>query len=253
MFQGVYGAAVRSALFHARIDPPRMFGRSRPVAFNPYGRRRSRWRLPRWLVLLLLGAAAGVAGVIVAQERYLPPRLSADASVKLRSSFETAEAERLRLKGELAATTQQLEATRAERKALTDELGTSRASVGQLRDDVSSVVASLPPDPRGGGVEVRAGRFTAKAGMLSYDVVLTRERAAGKPMAGVMQLVVAGEGARGADTSASLKPVALSIGSHQVVRGSLPLPEGFRPRQATIQVLDRSGGKLLGMRVILVR
>ena len=230
-----------------------MLGRSRPIPFNPYGRRRSGFRLPRWLVLLLLGVAAGVAGVIVVQERYLPPRLSADASVKLSAAFDQADADRLRLKGELAETTKRLETTRAERQALTDELAASRATTTQLRDDVASVVAQLPPDPRGGSVEVRAGRLGVKAGQLLYDVVLTRERAAGKPMAGVLQLVVTGEGARGADSSVPLKPIVLSIGNHLVVRGSVPLPEGLRPRQATIQVLDRAGGKLLGMRVILVR
>ena len=230
-----------------------MLGRSRPIPFNPYGRRRSGFRLPRWLVLLSIGVGAGVAGVIVVQERYLPPRLSAAESVKLTESFNQADADRLRLKAELAETAKLLEATRAERQALADELATSRVTTTQLRDDVSSVVASLPPDPRGGSVEVRAGRFSVKAGLLAYDLVLTRERAAGKPMAGVLQLVVAGEGARGADTSVPLKPIVLLIGSHQVVRGSVPLPEGLRPRQATIQVLDRAGGKLLGMRVILVR
>jgi hypothetical protein len=230
-----------------------MLGRSRPIPFNPYGRRRSGFRLPRWLVLLLIGVAAGVAGVIVVQERYLPPRLSADASVKLSSSFNQADADRLRLKGELAETTKQLETTRAERQALTEELAASRAATTQLRDDVSSVVAALPPDPRGGSVEVRAGRLGVKAGQLIYDLVLTRERASGKLLPGVLQLVVVGEGARGADTSVPLKPIVLAIGSHLVVRGSVPLPDGLRPRQATIQVLDRAGGKLLGMRVILVR
>ena len=230
-----------------------MLGRSRPIPFNPYGRRRSGFRLPRWLVLLLIGVAAGVAGVIVVQERYLPPRLSAAESVTLTDSFNRADADRLRLNGELAETKKQLESTRVERQALTDELASNRAITTQLRDDVSSVVASLPPDPRGGSVEVRAGRFSVKAGQLAYDMVLTRERAAGKPMPVVLQLVVAGEGARGADTSVPLKPIALSIGSQLVVRGSVPLPEGLRPRQATIQVLDRAGGKLLGMRVILIR
>ncbi|MEO8806879.1 MAG: hypothetical protein ABI433_12425 [Burkholderiaceae bacterium] len=230
-----------------------MLGRSRPIPFNPYGRRRSGFRLPRWLVLLLLGVAAGVAGVIVVQERYLPPRLSADASVKLTAAFDQADADRLRLKGELAETAKRLETTRAERQALTDELAASRATTTQLRDDVSSVVAALPPDPRGGSVEVRAGRLSVKSGQLAYDVVLTREHAAGKPMAGVLQLIAAGEGARGADTAVPLKPITLSIGSQLVVRGSLPLPDGLRPRQATIQVLDRVGGKLLGMRVILVK
>lgn len=231
-----------------------MLGRSRPIPFNPYGRRRSGFRLPRWLVLLLLGTAAGGAGVIVVQERYLPPRLSAPASVKLSAAFEQAEAERLRLKAELEATAKRLDSSLAEKKQLSDDLAASRASTTQLREDLSSVVAALPPDPRGGGgVEVRAGRFAVKAGSLAYDVVLSRDRGTGKPMAGVMQLIVLGEGARGADVSVPLKPIALSIGSHQVVRGAVPLPDGVRPRQATIQVLDRVGGRLLGMRVILVK
>lgn len=231
-----------------------MFGRSRPIPFNPYGRRRSGLRLPRWLVLLLIGTAAGVAGVIVVQERYLPPRLSAAASVKLTAAFDQAEADRLRLKTELDSTAKRLESSVAKNKELSDDLAASRASTTQLRDDVSSVIEALPPDPRGGaGVEVRAARFSAKAGSLAYDVVLSRDRASGKPLAGVMQLIVAGEGTRGADMSVPLKPITLSIGSHQVVRGNVPLPDGLRPRQATIQVLDRAGGKLLGMRVILVK
>ena len=230
-----------------------MFGQSKPVAFERYGRRRSRWRLPRWLVLLLGGIVIGAAGVVGVQERYLPPRLSADASTKLRGAFDEADAERLRLKGELGETTKRAATALADKKGLADELAASRASAERSRDDVTSVVASMPPDPRGGGVEVRAGRFAAKAGLLVYDIVLSRERAAGKPMAGVMQLVVTGDSARSAQTTVTLKPVALSIGSHEVVRGSLPLPEGFKPRQTTIQVLDRAGGKLLGMRVMLVK
>ena len=229
-----------------------MFGRSRPVIFDPYGRRR-RAGPPRWLVLLVLGFALGAIAVLVVQERYLPPRLSADASVKLSSSFEQAQAERERLKGELAQTTQRLATALADKKGLVDALAASRASTERLRDEVSSVVASLPPDPRGGGVEVRAARFTVTSGQLAYDVVLTRERSAGKPLAGVMQLVVAGTSARGADTAVTLSPVALSLGSQQIVRGSLPLPEGFRPRQTTVQVLDRVGGKSLGLRVMLVK
>jgi hypothetical protein len=230
-----------------------MFAKSKPVAFQSYERRRSRRRLPRWALLLLIGIAIGAAGVVVVQERYLPPRLSADASVKLRSAFEEADAERLRLKGELGEIKKSIETALADKKSVADELAASRVTAERLRDDVASVVASLPPDPRGGVVEVRAGQFTAKDGMLAYDVVLTRERAGGKPMAGVMQLVVTGESARGAESTVTLKPVTLSVGSYEIVRGNLPLPEGFRPRQTTIQVLDRVAGKPLGMRVMLVR
>jgi hypothetical protein len=230
-----------------------MFGQSKPIAFEPYGRRRSRWRLPRWLVLLLSGIAIGAGGVVVVQERYLPPRLSANASVKLRSAFEEADAERVRLKGELGEIARRLDTALAEKKGVAGELAASRVTAERLRDDLASVVASLPPDPRGGGVEVRAGQFTAKGGMLAYDVVLTRERTGGKPMAAVMQLIVVGQSARGSKSTVTLKPVTLSVGNYEIVRGNLPLPEGFKPRQTTIQVLDRVAGKPLGMRVILVR
>jgi hypothetical protein len=224
----------------------------KPVAFNPYGRRRAAWRPPRWLVLLLGGIAIGAGGVVFIQERYLPVRLSSDASAKLRSAYEQADADRVRLKRELDVATQRLDTALADKKKLGDEVAANSATQEQLRADLASVVAALPPDPRGGGVEVRAGRFSVKGGNLEYDVVLTRERG-GKPLAGVMQLVVSGESAEGTETSVNLKPVPLSIGSHEVVRGSLPLPPGFRPKQTTVQVADRAANRALGMRVLLVK
>jgi hypothetical protein len=229
-----------------------MFGNSRPVVFKSYARRRSSWRLPRWFVLLLSGIAIGAACVVVVQERYLPPRLSADASERLNRALEESDAERLKLRSGLGQVTKRLESALADRKGLADDLAASRAAAERLRDDVASAVASLPPDPRGGAVEVRAGRFTAKAGMLAYEVVLTRQHATAKPWVGVMQLVMNGESAQGAAATVTLNAVPLSFSSHEIVRGSLPLPEGFRPRRATIQVLDRAAAKPLGMRVMLV-
>ena len=230
-----------------------MFGRSRPVIFEPYGKRRSRRSIPRWLVLLLSGIAIGAGGLVLVQERYLRPRLSADASAQLRASFEQADAERLRLKSELGDTAKRLEAALNDKTRLADELSASRATTEHLRELASAVVASLPPDPRGGAVEVRAARFTAERGALAYDVVLTRERAGGKPLTGVMQFVVTGASARGADSTATLPPVPVSVANYESVRGSVPLPDGFKPRQTTINVLDRVGGKLLGRRVINVK
>ena len=111
----------------------------------------------------------------------------------------------------------------------------------------------MPPDPRGGSVEVRAGQFSAREGALDYQVVLLREGDARKPLAGVLQLTVAGESAGGAPATLALQPIALTLGNHEVMRGSLPLPDGFKPRQTTVQVLDRAAGKPLGMRVLRVR
>jgi len=223
------------------------------VLFDPRGSRRSRWRVPRWLVLLLCGTLAGAAAVIAVQQRYLPPRLSATESTALRQAFEQANGERQQLKAELAQTQQRLQQAQDQKAAAVEALAGSRTLAERLREDLAAVVQSLPPDPRGGSVEVRAGQFNARDGALDYQVVLLREGSARKPLAGVLQFTVAGESARGAPATLALQPIALSMGSHEVMRGSVPLPDGFKPRQTTVQVLDRAAGKALGMRVLMVR
>jgi hypothetical protein len=230
-----------------------MLGRPKPVIFDPYGSRRAKRRVPRWLVLLLVGIAIGAGGVVLIQERYLPPRLSAAASVQLRQSYEQAERERQRLSAELATTGKQLQAALGEKKGVLDELGATRQATDRLRQENAALVESLPPDPRGGTVEVRAARFSVEAGALAYDVVLSRARAGAKPLTGVMQLAVAGESDKGTASTVTLKPVAISVGNYESLRGSVPLPDGFKPRQTTVSVLDRVDGKLLGMRVMYVK
>lgn len=228
-----------------------MFGSSKPIPFEPYGRRRSRFGMPRWLVLLLLGVVLGAGGVLYVQERHLPPRLSTEASAQLRGSFERADAERQRLQAELAAVAERLRRTLDDNKRLAADVEGRGETVQRLRHDIAALVASLPPDPRNAPVAVRAARFEVQGDTLAYNVVLSRDRAGANPFGGVMQLVVAGASGRAGDTVAPA-PVPVSVGAYDTVRGSLPLPQGFKPRQTTIQVLDKVGGKLMGMRVINV-
>ena len=230
-----------------------MFGSSKPVVLERYGSRRHRRRPPRWLVLALGAMAVGAGGVVLVQERYLPPRLSANDSARLREAFERADADRSRRKDELGQTSKQLEAALTQKDGLNAELAISRATAEHLRDDAVAVVGMMPPGSPGGSVTVRAGQFAAKGGMLLYTVVLTRDRASGKPVSSLMKLIVSGQSARGVETSAALTPVAVSIDRQEIVRGSLPLPDGFRPRETAIQLQDRATGRLLGKRVMLLQ
>ena len=200
---------------------------------------------------MVLGIGLGAAGVLYVQERHLPPRLSAADSTRLRQSFERADGERQRLQGELASTEDRLRATLDENKRLAAEVGARGETVQRLRQDIASLVASLPPDPRNAPVAVRAARFEVQGDTLAYNVVLSREHAGKNPFAGVLQLVVAGASGRASET-VTLAPVPISIGLYDTVRGTLPLPQGFTPRQTTINVLDKVGGKLVGMRVMNV-
>jgi len=114
-------------------------------------------------------------------------------------------------------------------------------------------VVSSGSDSSGGSVAVRGGDVSVRGGKLEWELVLSRAAAPGSaPLAGVLQLAVSGQTARDVEGRVALAPVPLKLGAHEVLRGSAALPEGFRPRQTTIQVLDRPGGSQLGMRVLLV-
>lgn len=225
----------------------------RPVAFDPYRARRKGPGVPRWLVLLSAGVLAGAGGLLFVQHRYLPPRLSAEESARLKSSYEQAAAERERLQQALADTTHRLETSEAERKRLAQQADASREISERLRNELSTLIATLPPDPRGGAVQVRAARFSAEGGKLLYDVMLSRERATSQPLNAVMQLVVAGATKRGPQTRVDLEPVTLSMNSFQSLKGHAALPDGFAAREAIVRVLDQPNGKLLGMRVMAVK
>ena len=200
----------------------------------------------------MLGLMLGVAAVVAVQQRLLPPRLSAAASAELQRQLVAADAERQGLRTALADARQRLQATLVQKQAGAEELATSLATTARLHQDLTALVTTLPPDPRGGAVAVRAGRFMVNGSELQYDLVLTRERAAGKPMPGTLQLRVAGESEAGVQSVVTAKAVPLLLGSHAVLHGSLPLPAGFKPRQTTIQVFDQPAGKAVGMRVLAV-
>ncbi|MEO7852000.1 MAG: hypothetical protein ABIR94_07050 [Rubrivivax sp.] len=229
-----------------------MFGSSRPVVIDRYRSRRSGAGLPRWLWLLLFGIAVGAGAVLFVQQRYLPPRLSAAESTALRGSLEQAESEREQLRGNLAEATRQRVAAQADNTNLKAALDTSRADAKSLREAALILVDQLPPDPRGSTVGVRAANFDATGGLLNYDVVLTREGTQDKPLSATVRFVVAGTGAQGTQRSAELPPLTVSIGRFASVRGSLALPENFKPRQTTVNVTD-ANGQLLGKRVLYVK
>ncbi|HSW04718.1 hypothetical protein [Aquabacterium sp.] len=229
-----------------------MFGSRKAIVFDPYRGRRRR-SVPTWLLLLVLGIALGIAAVVTVQHKLLPPRLSADDSQALRESFAKADAERERLLHERDRLQQQLDKTNAEARQRDTALGAAQSAAERARAGLVALLAILPPDPRAAqnAVEVRIGRFTARRGSLDYEVVLTRRKAA-KPLAGVMQIVVAGVSAGGKPTTLTMEPVILSVEGHEILSGSMRLPDDFTPRRTTVQVLDRPAGRSLGMRVLNV-
>lgn len=241
-----------------------LFGRNKPVVFDRYGSsRRSGFPIPRWLLILMLGIVLGAGGLSYVERNVLPPRLTPAESQELLARATRLETDLKRLQGELDRTTaeartaaqtaaREIASTRAENAKLSTELATARASVAPLQRDIELFNAILPPDPRGSAVAVRAASFASNAGKLGYHVLLTRDTKDGKTFEGVMELVVTG--ARGSrDDTVTLDPVPVTLERYRHVQGELALPAGFDGRQVTVRVLDRAGGRLIGMRVLYVR
>mgnify|MGYP001203521107 CR=1 FL=1 len=227
-----------------------MFGRSRPVVFDPYRRQRRRRRLPAWLWTLLLGLVAGAVGTVVAQQRWLPERLSAADSAQLRSALLEARAGRDRLQRELQAAGGERDAARTELQTLQRSHDTLAARVADWDEDLAFLVDALPPDPREGTVEVRAVRAVVRGGVLHYALALSHD---GRPIDGVLTLAAEGRSADGRAQRLELPPVDLRIAARHVERGEARLPPGFVPAQLTARIAERPGGRRLGMRVVLVR
>jgi hypothetical protein len=232
-----------------------MLRRSRPVSFKPvpYQRARSPFRVPGWLITLLIGAALGVGGVLYVQQRYLPPTLSAEESQRLIAELADANQQRQRLAADLEQTVGQLQAARSELATAGSELTSARERVARLQQDASQFFEALAPDPRGGPIGIRSARFEAADSRLSYNILFTDDRSPQQAFRGVMQLVVAGRRGSGGEDTVTIDPVPLSVDAHQHLQGSAVLPTGFVPTQATIRVLDREGGPQLSMRVYNVR
>lgn len=231
-----------------------LFRRSGPVVFEPYGyRKRRSWGIPRWLVLLLVGIAIGAGGLLYVQEEYLPQRLSPAESQRLQAQVGELDGERQQLRASLEETTRRLQASEAEMQRLSGELAAERELTQKLRHDIALFEEVLPPDPRDGAIGVRAARFQNDDGKLAYHVLLTRDAQGSKPFRGVMELVVSGSRAGGANATVTLDPIDVTLVSYEHLQGALPLPEGFTARQTTVRVLDRPNGRLQGMRVINVR
>jgi len=229
-----------------------MFGRSKPVVFDPYRGRRKRSGPPAWMWWLTAGLALGAIGVVVAQQRWLPPRLSATESAQLRESYAQADADRSRLQADLTGARRQLEQAGAERDSARQERDALASRVASFDRDLAFVVEALPPDPRSGTVAVRAARLATHQGSLQYALALSHGRPGGRPITAVLRLAVTGTTSSGSETQVDLQPVDLTLAPQHVASGQVPLPAGFTPRQATVRVVDGNGATL-GLRVLIVR
>lgn len=198
----------------------------------------------------MLGLVAGSAGIVVAQQRWLPERLSAQESARLRVSVQQLEAERDRLRGELAAAAGERDAVQAEQESLQRERDALKARAAAWDEDLGFLIDVLPADPRDGVVAVRGARALLRDGVLHYGLAMSHE---GRPVDGVLTLTAEGRSRDGRSQRVELAAANLRVAGRHIERGEAALPAGFVPEQVTLRIVERAGGRSLGMRVVRVR
>jgi len=233
-----------------------MFGHSKRSVFKPSvyetsTRRRGR-RVPRWLVILLLGVILGAAGLLFLQTSYGPQRLSVLESQQLTNKVDTLKQDQQRLQSELNATAHDLALTREARAALSVELTQAKSSIAPLQEDIAHFAAVMPADPRGGPIGVNAGIFTRQNGQLGYHVLLMQDEPANQAFTGTLTMAVEGRYANGRTQTLTLDALEVSLTRYQHFKGLVALPDGFTPLRVTVRVLD-AADRQRAMRILIVR
>jgi hypothetical protein len=219
-----------------------MFGTSKSRVFKPipFGASRRRKQVPAW--------ALGASGLYFAQEKLLPARLSFPESQEMKAQLEQATKARDTMAAQLAQANTQLTSAQDERSVATARMNTALGQVDPLKKDLDLFLKTLPPDPRGNALAIRAGMFSTAAGKLNYHVLFTRAKADGPEFRGMVQLVVAGNRG-GRENSIELPAQPFALDAYQHVSGALALPEGFTPREVSVKVLRSAGGAMESLRV----
>lgn len=227
-----------------------MFGRSRPKAFKPYplGATKPRRRVPRWLVWLVVGVVLGAGSLLYVQQEYMPARLSVGESERLTMQASQLSEALAQAQAQLEQSNAQLAVQQAQSEDLAGRLTKAQTALKPLQDDLALLQEVLPADPRGGDMQIRAGRFYNENGALSYHLVVTREDAS-QPFKGAVQFTVEGRYPNGRTATVNLDPITQELGEYQNVQGTVALPDGMQARQITTRITS-DDGRVQAMRVI---
>lgn len=231
-----------------------MFGRSQRAVFKPsvYQPGQRTRRLPRWLVLLLVGIALGAGGVLFLQTNYGPQRLTVEQSESLHTDLSASNLERQRLQTQLEEATQQRDANKAGHEKLTTELADARARIDTLNKELVLFQDAMPPDPRGGNLGIRSASFKRGTGQLGYQVLIMREEPSGAPFQGTLTFAIEGNYPNGRAATITPEGPALNVDRYDYALGELTLPDGFNPRVVVLRVMD-GNQKQQAMRIYNVR
>ena len=231
--------------------------RSRKPAFkpSPFGYTRLKRRIPRWLMLMLVGIVIGVGGVLFVQESYGPARLTVEESERLHFDLNAATSEVQRLKTELGQAQRALNQAEQQLAEQAEQIEQHDALVAQLEKDIAFFARNAPEDPRGTSPGIRAAQFRYQSdeGQLSYELLLMQDDPQAEEFIGTLNFNVMGRYPNGRTGYIDLDPIPIVLGYYLHADGMTELPTGFTPRQVTVQIKPNDSEKVVATRILNVR
>jgi len=230
--------------------------RSRKSVFkpSPYGYTRRKRRIPRWLMLMLVGIIIGVGGVLFVQESYGPARLTVEESERLHFDLNAASSEAQRLQTELGQAQRELAQAKETIATQEEQISAHDAIVESLEQDIMLFAQTAPEDPRGTSPGIRAARFNhPEDKQLGYQILLMQDDTDADEFSGEMHFNVMGRYNNGRTGYIDLDPIPISLGYYLHAHGAAELPSGFTPRQVTIQIFPENSEQLAATRILNVR
>ncbi|HLS43066.1 MAG TPA: DUF6776 family protein [Paenalcaligenes sp.] len=228
--------------------------RSKRPAFKPtaYGYSRRKRRIPRWLVLMLTGVVIGVGGLLFIQTSYGPTRLTTEQSEQLHFELNSANAENQRLQSQLAQVSRELDDAQNQLESQRNKIENHDATVAGLQRDIDLFTEAMPADPRGTSPGIHAANFRFADGRLHHSILVMQSANFDSTFAGQMKLVVTGRYTNGRTGHIEVEPFDISVDRYNYVEGDSAMPEGFTPRQVTIQIFEQGTQTQRATRIINV-
>lgn len=231
------------------------FGSNRPTFKpTPYGYTRRSRGIPRWLLLLITGIVLGAGGVLFLQRSYGPQRLTVEQSEQLRMDLNTANLENQRLNTESKTLRQDLGKAQAAQKDQSAQVEQLRKHAADMEAGVASLIAAIPPDPRGSSPGIRSTDMILHDDGLHYQILLIQDPRKGETdiqnLRGEVKLIGIGTYPNGNSAYVPLGTQALDMGRYTVVEGQAELPKAYRLHQVTVQIMAEGSDKVIATRTV---
>ena len=233
-------------------------GRRQVFKPSPYDTRRRGRKLPRWLILLVVGILVGTGGTLIIQASYGPKRLTILESQKLTDDLAAVSLERQKLQADLSELQRELTSSKGQSSKTIQELQAQIDALNKrmqpLRDEVALFTKAISTGVKFDPIGITGASFiqAKNSDKLDYQILLVQEDDKQPVYNGRIEVTFEGRypNGRAGGVKALVLPFELKHYRHLV--GEISIPNGLSASRATLRVYTADGKRALSYRTYKV-